>query len=51
MLGRSYRAGPTVPTAHFHGTADTRPNNGSATPTVIDARPVSRRFFRAHPLR
>jgi polyhydroxybutyrate depolymerase len=33
-----------------HVWPSTRPNNDSATPTVIDATPVIWRFFRAHPL-
>ncbi len=34
-----------------HVWPSTKPNNDSATPTVIDATPVIWRFFRAHPLR
>ncbi|WP_103338944.1 alpha/beta hydrolase family esterase [Amycolatopsis sp. CA-126428] len=34
-----------------HVWPSTRPNNDSATPTVLDATPVIWRFFRAHPLR
>ncbi|MEU8634010.1 ferulic acid esterase [Amycolatopsis sp. NPDC048633] len=33
-----------------HVWPSTKPNNDSATPTVIDATPVIWRFFRAHPL-
>jgi polyhydroxybutyrate depolymerase len=33
-----------------HVWPSTKPNNDSATPTVIDATPVIWRFFRSHPL-